>query len=393
MTGEQNNRFLLQGGQVFDGTALCFQQHDVRVADGKILEIGPNLAAQPGEQVRGCRGKLVLPAFLDIHLHCFRQGQVLSIDADELAPRSGTTTFVDAGSSGSMNFQAFREHVIEPADVRILAFLNISAIGMVSVGASGVPFFENDDDRLLDVASAIEVVEKNRDLIVGVKVRAYTGLTSLTALRKGREVAERTRLPLMVHIASGPPVFADLLPLLRPGDIVTHTYHGGADALLDDRARVRPVFHEARARGVEFDVGLDRVHTSFEVARAGLAEGFSPHYLSTDMTIPNRHVTVDMPTTISKFVALGMPLEAALAAATASPAAKLGLGKNAGKVEPGADADLAICELQYGEFEYRDTYGASVLATQRLVPLQTLRRGMFLEPIERKVRIYDFTIK
>jgi predicted amidohydrolase len=65
---------------------------------------------------------------------------------------------------------------------------------------------------------------------------------------------------------------SDILPLLRPGDIVTHTYHGGADSWLDPR--VRPVFQEARARGVECDVGLDRVHTSFEVARQALAAGF-----------------------------------------------------------------------------------------------------------------------
>jgi dihydroorotase len=393
MSDKQNNRLLLQGGEVFDTTALRFQRHDVRVVDGSILEVGPNLAVHAGEPIQDCRGTLVLPALLDIHLHCFRLGQVLSIDAEELAPRSGTTTFVDAGSSGSMNFQAFREHVIEPAGVRILAFLNVSAIGMVSVGASGVPFFENDDDRLLDAASAIEVIEKNRDLVVGVKVRAYTGLRSLAALRKGREVAEQTRLPVMVHIASGPPAFEDILPFLRPGDIVTHTYHGGADSLLDGRGRVRPVFHEARARGVEFDVGLDRVHTSFEVARRGLAEGFGPDYLSTDMTTSNRHVTVDLPTTISKFVALGMSLEAALAATTSHPATKLGLGNLLGGIRPGAEADLATFDLQEGGFEYLDTYGTRMLATQRLVPLQTLRRGKPLEPIERKTRAYDFVMK
>jgi dihydroorotase len=393
MTGKQNNRFLLQGGKVFVAPALCFQRHDVRIVDGKVLEVGPDLAAQPGEQILDCRGKLVLPAFVDFHLHCFRQGQVLSIDAEELAPRSGTTTFVDAGSSGSMNFQAFREFVIEPAGVRILAFLNVSAIGMVSVGASGVPFFENDDDRLLDVASAIEVIEKNRDLVVGVKVRAYTGLGSLAALVKGREVAERTRMPMMVHIASGPPVFEDVLPFLRAGDIVTHIYHGGADSLLDARGRVRPVFQEARARGVEFDVGLDRVHTSFAVARAGLAEGFLPHYLSTDLTIPNRHVTVDMPTTISKFVALGLSLEPAVAAATVRPAAKLGLGGVIGGIEPGRDADLAICDLQERSSEYHDSYGAALCATRRLVPLRTLRQGKTLEPLERTAVTYDFVTK
>jgi dihydroorotase len=391
MTDSGNDRVLLKGGRVFDPAPPGFERRDVRVGNGKILEVGPGLPAGAGEQTRDCAGKLLLPALVDMHLHCFRLGQVLSIDAEELAPRSGTATFVDAGSSGSMNFQAFREHVIEPASVRILAFLNVSAIGMVSVGAARVPFLENDDDRLLDAASAIEVVEQNRDIIVGVKVRMYTGLISLTALSRGREVAERTRVPMMVHIASGPPAFADILPFLRAGDIVTHAYHGGPDSFMDPK--VRPVFDEARARGVEFDVGLDRVHTSFEVARHALGAGFLPHYLGTDMTVPNRHITVDVPTTISKFVALGMPLEAALVATTAAPAVKLGLAKTGGRIEPGAEADLAICELQEGPVEYRDTYGNTLRATQRLVPLETLRRGRPLEPIGRKTKVYDFVMK
>lgn len=390
---QSSNTLLLTGAQVFDPSTSGFQRSDVRVGDGKILDVGPALAARAGEPVQDCRGKLLLPGLVDFHLHCFRQGQVLSVDAEEVAPCAGTTTFVDGGSSGSMNFQAFREHVIEPAGVRILAFLNISAIGMVSVGASNVSFFENDDDRLLDAASAIEVVEKNRDILVGVKVRMYTGLASLAPLRRAREVAERTGLPMMVHIASGPPGFEEILPFLRAGDIVTHIYHGGADSLVDANGQVRPAFNEARTRGVEFDVGLDRVHTSFAVARAGLAAGFLPQYLGTDMTLLNRRLTVDVPTTISKMVALGLPLEAALTAATASPAAKVGLGKIIGGVEPGMEADLAICELSKGDFVYEDTYGNDCRATQRLVPVQTLRRGKPLEKIVREVRKYDFLMK
>jgi len=208
--------------------------------------VAADLAPEAGEHVLGIHGKLLVPGLVDFHLHCFRQGQVLSIDAEELAPRAGTTTFVDGGSSGSMNFQAFREHVIEPAGVRILAFLNISAIGLASVGATGVAFAENDDDRLLDIASAIEVIEKNRDIIVGVKVRAYTGLCSLAALTRGREVADRTRSPMMVHIASGPPRFDEVLPHLRAGDIVTHIYHGGEDSLVDAQGHVRGVFRKPK---------------------------------------------------------------------------------------------------------------------------------------------------
>jgi dihydroorotase len=393
MTRTIDNGLLLQGGQVFDVSSLRFQRQDVRVRDGNIAAVAADLTPDAGEHVLDIHGKLLVPGLVDFHLHCFRQGQILSIDAEELAPRAGTTTFVDGGSSGSMNFQAFREHVIEPAGVRILAFLNISAIGMVSVGAAGVAFAENDDDRLLDVASAIEVIDKNRDLIVGVKVRAYTGLASLAALTRGREVADRTRVPMMVHIASGPPRFEEILPHLRAGDIVTHIYHGGEDSLLDERGRVRKVFREAKARGVTFDVGLDRVHTSFAVVRAALAEGFFPQYLSTDLTMPNRHITVDMPTTISKFVALGMPLEHAIAASGHSAAVKLGMDQLFGAIREGNQADLGIFELQEGAFEYGDTYGQTLQATRQFAPLQTLYAGRILEAPRRSVTMYDFVTK
>jgi len=393
MAHQADNSLLLQGGAVFDAPNLRFQTQDVRVREGKIAQVAATLTPVPGEPILPIHGKLLVPGLVDFHLHCFRQGQVLSIDAEELAPRAGTTTFVDGGSSGSMNFQAFREHVIQPAGVRILAFLNISAIGMVSVGAAGVAFAENDDDRLLDIASAIEVIEKNRDLIVGIKVRAYTGLASLAALARGREVADRTRSPMMVHIASGPPHFEEILPHLRAGDIVTHIYHGGEDSLLDGQGHVRAVFREAKARGVTFDVGLDRIHTSFAVVRAALAEGFLPHYLSTDLTMPNRHVTVDMPTTISKFVALGMSLEHAIAASGHSASVKLGMDTRFGVIREGNQADLGVFEVQEGTCEYRDTYGNVLQATKRLVPLQTLYAGRVLEPPRRPFRVYDFVTK
>lgn len=393
MTSRASDSLLLQGGQVFDVPNLRFQRQDVRVRDGKIARVAADLAPEPDEHVLGVQGKLLLPGLVDFHLHCYRQGQILSIDAEELAPRAGTTTFVDAGSSGSMNFQGFREHVIEPAGVRILAFLNISAIGLVSVGAKGVAFAENDDDRLLDVASAIEVIEKNRDLIVGVKVRAYTGLASLAALIKGREVADHTRSPMMVHIATGRPRFEEILPHLRAGDIVTHIYHGGEDGLVDAQGRVREVFREAKARGVTFDVGLDRIHTSFAVVHAALAQGFYPNYLSTDLTMPNRHVTVDMPTTISRLVGLGMPLEQAIAASGHSAAAKLGMDQVFGVIREGNQADVGVFELQEGTFEYHDTYGNTLRATKRLAALQTLYAGRILEAPRRTVRTYDFASK
>jgi len=384
---------LVKGGRVFDPITRTFSREDVRVQDGKIRQRSAGLVAAADEEIFAAEDTLVVPGLVDFHLHCFRYGFVLGIDADHLAPAASTTTVVDGGSSGSLNFLAFREYVIKPSVTRILAFLNISAIGQTSVGGTGVDFAENDDDRLLDVASAVEVIEKNREFLVGVKVRAYTGLKSLTALARARQAADTAHVPMMVHIASGPPHFADVLPFLRAGDIVTHLYHGGGDALVDQHGRVREVFREARARGIEFDLGLDRIHTDFTVARAGLGQGFAPDYLSTDLTISNRHVTVDMPTTLSKLVALGLPLEAALVGATSAPARKLGRDQEFGTLSIGSEADLGILKRQEGPCAFHDTYGNTIHAEERLVPIATIRHGSVLSPEDRETIRYDFVIK
>ena len=133
--------------------------------------------------------------------------------------RVAPTTFVDGGSSGALNFLAFREYVIRPSKSDIFAFLNVSAIGQGTDGIQGLHFYENDDEHLLHTPSALEVIEKNRDIIVGIKVRAYTGLKSLKPLKKARELADTVNLPIMVHLAPPPPGFGEVLPYLRQGDI------------------------------------------------------------------------------------------------------------------------------------------------------------------------------
>ena len=100
----------------------------------------------------------------------------------------------------------------------------------------------------------------------------------------------------------------------------------------------------ARERGILFDVGHGMASLDFGVAEAALADGFPPDTISTD--VYQRHLGAvpqhDLPRTISKLIAAGMAETAALAAATARPAAALGLGGEIGTLAPGACADLAV---------------------------------------------------
>ena len=72
----------------------------------------------------------MVPGLIDLHTHVYWGGTSLGVDADALARRSGTTTFIDAGSAGPGNFLGFRRHVMERSRSRILAYLNISFAGI-----------------------------------------------------------------------------------------------------------------------------------------------------------------------------------------------------------------------------------------------------------------------
>src|SRR5262249_59777229 len=131
----------------------------------------------------------------------------LGVDAATVAQRSGTTTFVDAGTSGPGNFHGFRRHVIEPSPVRIIPFLNVSFPGIFALSAT-VAVGECADLRLLDPRECVRVINANRDLIAGVKVRVGRhagGASGVAPLDIAREVAEETRLPVMAHLDNPPP--------------------------------------------------------------------------------------------------------------------------------------------------------------------------------------------
>jgi len=384
----------IKDGEVFLSEEKTIRKKDVLISGGKILRIEDEIQTDGNVKAISAKDKLVTPGLIDFHMHAFRYGHLLSIDTEELSPRSGTTTFVDGGSAGSLNFLAFREYVIKPSKSNILAFLNVSAVGQGTDGIEGLHFYDGDDERLLHIPSALEVIEKNRNIIVGIKVRAYTGLKGIKPIQKARELADLVNLPIMVHLAPPPPEFSEILPYLKRGDIITHPYHGGKKTILDERGQVRPEFWEARQRGIEVDLGLDRFHGNLAVAKSALDQGFSPDYISTDLATPNlHHIVYDLPTTVSKLVALGLPLVEALAKCTYAPAAKIGRENEIGCIREGGIGDIAIFDVVTQDHVFEDFFENTIKAKERMLPFMTIRKGEILEPNPRTTETLDCIFK
>ena len=349
---------VLRGGRVIDPASGHDEIADIAFADGKVAALGRDLPQAGGDAI-DVRGLIVVPGLIDLHTHVYWGGTALGVDAAALARRCGTATFVDAGSAGPGNFHGFRRHVIEPSPVRILPFLNVSYPGIFAFSGS-VMVGECGDLRLLDARECVRVVNANRDLIVGIKVRVGRtagGASGVAPLDIALEVAEETGLPVMAHLDNPPPARLDVLSRLRRGDIITHCFRPFPNAPVRRDGRVRDEALAARERGVVFDIGHGGGSFGFRTAEAMLMAGFLPDAISSDVhTMSIDGPAFDQLVTMAKFLSLGLSLGDVVRLSTAAPAAALGRA-DLGRLAPGAIGDATILDLEEGEFDYRDVRG------------------------------------
>jgi dihydroorotase len=332
--------------------------------------------------IRDVAGKIVTPGLIDLHTHVYWGGTSLGIDAEEFARRSGVTTAVDTGSSGPGNFMGFRKHVIEPSEVRILAYLHISFAGIFAFSRR-VMVGESGDIRLLAAREAVAVADANRDVVIGIKVRVgknASEASGITPLEIALQVADETGLPLMAHIDEPPPTYEAVVERLRPGDVLTHAFRPFPNAPVTHQGKLKPEVVAARARGVYFDIGHGMGSFAFKTARAMLANGFHPDTISSDIHALNVDGPVfDQVTTLSKFLCLGVPLPEVIRASTVNAAMAL-KRPELGTLKPGAVGDATILSLQEGAFDYVDVVGEVMRGRERLFSEGVVIGGRWWHP-------------
>src|SRR5207245_2168785 len=156
---------LIRGGEVVDPGGAHEGMLDVAVTGDRIGAVDEDIPAEAAAQVIDARGQYVTPGLVDLHTHIFHKVTYWGIDPDPVASSSGVTTWNDAGSAGALTLPGLREFIIERARVRITAFLNISNIGLVAEN------YELANLAYLDVGLFRRLVDQNRDIVRGVKVR------------------------------------------------------------------------------------------------------------------------------------------------------------------------------------------------------------------------------
>ena len=376
---------LLTGGRVIDPSQGIDRIADVAIADGKIAAVGDGLDRGNAVECRDVQGKYVCPGLIDLHGHWY-EGSAFGIDP-HICLNTGVTTAVDAGTTGFVGFPSFRRNSIDKADLQILAFVHVSCLGIPTTVVG-----ELEDLRFARPIETASIIEKNRDVTLGVKIRAgeMSAGDGVQALELAISAAEMVATPVMIHV-SAEAATRKILERLRPGDIVTHCFHGREDAIFGAAGKsLVEEATEARKRGILFDVGHGRGSFSWEAALRAFEHSFYPDTISTDLhRLCVEGPVYDLPTTLSKFLCLGMSLSDVILKSTWSPARSIGRENDIGTLRPGTTADVFVFEIEPGDVDFFDTHDVCRTGDRALVPSLTIKSGRIIRPGEYAVKLRD----
>src|SRR5262249_39359093 len=119
----------------------------------------------------------------------------------------------------------------------------------------------------------------------------------------------------------------------------------------------------------------------WDTAKRAFEHHFYPDTISTDLhRFSIERWCFDMPTTMAKFLHLGMSLDDVILKTTWAPAKAIGREREIGTLRPGAAADIFVFDVEEGEFPLEDTHLKVANAARMIRPYLTLKAGKAIEP-------------
>lgn len=373
---------LIQHGIVIDPANHLNEQLDVYIENGMVAAVGKGLTTSADTKI-DASGLIVVPGLIDIHAHHFygtEHNRYLSngmyaVPPDGFTFRSGVTTVLDTGGAGWKNLHIFKKNVISQSKTRVFALVNI-----VGEGMRGNPWEQDVNDMNPELAA--RAADENKDCVIGFKVAHFLA-EDWIAVDRVLEAGKMAELPVVIDFGgddSHPPLSIEKLFMekLRPGDIYTHVYTDlkRRDPIIDPSTKkLKSFMHDARQKGIVFDVGHGGASFAYSQAIPAIEEGFFPDTISTDLHIESMNAAMkDQLNVMSKFLALNMPLYDVIKAST-SEAAKALRKTELGNLSVGSEADVAILNLREGKFGFFDTMGVRMMGDKKLECELTIRAG------------------
>ena len=383
-----NDKFdlLLRNANVLDPSQGLAGKRDIGMRYGLIEAVEASIAPERANRVMDASGRLVTPGLIDLHAHTYPFGSAIGIPADELVAHQCTTTVVSAGDGGANNIAAWRRFVAPGSRTRQYAFIHIAVAGL-----AGFPVPELFNIDYAQVESTARALAENADMVLGVKVRMSQNVVAshgLEPLKRAIAACVASGVPgakIMCHIGGveNRVLMSQILDMLRPGDVLTHAYSGapnigGEFTNIVQDGKLLPAALAAKRRGVVFDVGHGGGSFDYTVAEAAIAQGCPPDTISSDIHVfsANTPGMPYLPWVMSKFVAMGYPLDRVVAMATVNPARVIGRIAKLGTLQVGAPADLSILEMVDGAVSFVDTRNNKREGKMFLRPAGTITGGV-----------------
>ena len=367
---------VLAGGTVVNPATRLHQKLDVGITGDKIAAIRPDIPDANAKRVIDVTGCYVTPGLIDLHVHSYWGVNPYGCDLDALCLSTGVTTTMDAGSAGPVNFLGFRKLVYERSKTRMLGFVALAQHGVLNTPGELLNL------GFADCEGASDTVANNRDIAVGIKLRLHKkaiGENSREALRLAIKAGEATHTPIMVHVGDTAIGMDEIAATLRPGDVITHCYTPQKPSIIDERGKLLPEVRKGKERGVIFDVGHAGGHFDFNLVRRAMGEGILPDVISSDLhgrlSQPGFGVVGDLPTTLTKFLPLGLSFDEIIAKCTVDAARVVGWQDRIGNLEVGREADIAVLQIVDEPTRLRDSVGGEITHKQRIAAKWTIRAG------------------
>jgi dihydroorotase len=350
----------------------------VAISGGKILKVAANIPAAGAKKVVDVSGLIVSPGLINMHTHVYAGAKTGFTDGtssqlpDAFAPRSGTTTVVDAGTTGWRTFPDFKSKIIDKSVTRVLAFLSIAASGYSVDNAQ-----ENIEE--MNVEKTIETVKNNPDNLIGVRIGRYDG-KSWVPFERASEAARTLNMPLFVECHLPGYSLEDQLKHMRAGDIMTHAFENVEErmTLVDEKGKVRPVAKEAQKNGILFDIGHGGGGFWFSQAVPAFKQGLWPNSFGTDehRTSMNSGMKTIL-NVMSKYLNMGMSVPDIIERGSWKPAQSI-KREDLGNLSEGSVADIAVLSIQNGKFGFVDSGNNKMEGNRKFEAEMTIRAGKII---------------
>lgn len=373
---------LIRGGHLIDPAQNLNGPFDIAIKGRRVAAVlPPSMPLPPAKETIDVAGKLVVPGLIDFHVHVFPGVSHFGIETDPTCLSRGVTTVLDFGTAGGLIFGGFRRYVIDEVQTRVLALLHIAGQGLI--GSVGDPplLGELHDLRYCDLDTVKRVVDEHGDVIKGIKIRctanlAEGGRNEAEGLARARKAADMVGLPLVVHSPDSSLSIHHVLDQLRPGDVLTHCFHGKRCGLVDSERKLIPGIRKYLDDKILLDVGHGFSSFNFQVARSLMQQNVIPDFISSDIHHYNLHgPVIDLVTTMDKFLHLGMDLVEVIRRTTQLPARFLGREEDLGTLRVGAVADITVIDRMSGSFPLTDSEGNTEMGKEHLEPTHVFRAG------------------